>query len=110
MPNREPTRCNPARLPHRRHFMPEYQGFNRRAFLRGAQMTALVGAVGTRASLAAAAAVEATGTPDGKYDFDTPYNRVGTDCTKWDSPVRLFKMDHIVAGMGIADMDFKCAP
>ncbi len=86
------------------------QGFNRRAFLRGAQMTALVGAVGTRASLAAAAAVEATGTPDGKYDFDTPYNRVGTDCTKWDSPVRLFKMDRIVAGMGIADMDFKCAP
>ena len=71
-------------------------------------MTALVGAVGTGASLATAAAVE--GTPDGKYDFDTPYNRVGTDCTKWDSPMRIFKMDRIVAGMGIADMDFKCAP
>jgi len=73
-------------------------------------MTALVGAVGTRASLATAAAVEATGTPDGKYDFDTPYNRIGTDCIKWDQPVRTFKMDHITAGMGIADMDFKCAP
>ena len=90
--------------------MPQNHGLNRRAFLRSAQMTALVGAVGTGASLAKAAAVDATGTPDGKYDFDTPYNRVGTDCTKWDSPMRTLKMDRIVAGMGIADMDFKCAP
>ena len=73
-------------------------------------MTALVGAVGTGTSLAAAAAVDATGTPDGKYDFDTPYNRVGSDSIKWDAPMRTFHMDRINAGMGIADMDFRCAP
>jgi hypothetical protein len=27
---------------------------------------------------------------DGKYDFDTPYNRFGTDSTKYDSPNRTY--------------------
>jgi cysteine-S-conjugate beta-lyase len=72
-------------------------------------MTALAGAAGTGTSLAIAAG-NATGGMPGMYDFDTPYNRIGTDCIKWDSPIRNFHMDRIVAGMGIADMDFRCAP
>ena len=90
--------------------MPQTNGLNRRSFLKSAQMTALAGAVGTGTSLAAAAAVEANGEPGGKYDFDTPYNRIGTDSIKWDSVIRGHHMDRIVAGMGVADMDFKCAP
>jgi cystathionine beta-lyase len=46
----------------------------------------------------------------GKFDFDTPYSRIGTDSVKWDQVVRTNGMDRIVAGMGIADMDFRCAP
>jgi cysteine-S-conjugate beta-lyase len=70
-------------------------------------MTALAGAVGTGTSLTAA---DANGTSNGKYDFDTPYNRIGTDSIKWDSVIRGHHMDRIIAGMGVADMDFKCAP
>ena len=47
---------------------------------------------------------------NGKFDFDTPYNRIGTDSVKWDMPVRVDHMNRIIAGMSIADMDFKCAP
>ena len=46
----------------------------------------------------------------GKYDFDTPYNRIGTDCIKWDAQIRLYGREHIAVGMGIADMDFRVAP
>src|SRR5579862_2866708 len=84
-------------------------GLDRRSFLRNARMTALVGAVGT-SSLGTAAAFAADATMGGKYDFDTPYNRVGTDSIKWDAAIRNDAIDHIVAGMGIADMDFRCAP
>src|SRR5271170_3075427 len=89
--------------------MSRKSGLNRRTFLRSAQMTALAGAAGTGTSVAIAAG-NATGGAPGKYDFDTPYNRVGTDCIKWDAPIRNYHMDRIVAGMGIADMDFRCAP
>src|ERR1700737_4731414 len=64
--------------------MSRNDGPNRRAFFRSARMTALVGAVGTSASLGTAAAFEADATQGGKYDFDTPYNRIGTDCITWD--------------------------
>lgn len=89
--------------------MSQTNGLNRRSFLRSAGMTALVGAVGTGSPLAAATggAAEAAGTT---FDFDTPYNRLGTDSTKWDAAIRTNGMDRIIAGMGIADMDFKCAP
>ena len=45
-----------------------------------------------------------------KFDFDTPYNRFGTDCVKWDGQVRRYGKDSIVAGMGISDTDFRTAP
>ncbi len=91
--------------------MSQHDGLNRRAFLRNAGMTALVGAVGTN-SAAAVAAGAAFGAPDanGKYDFDTPYNRFGTDSTKYDQPNRIYGKGSVEVGMGIADMDFRAAP
>ena len=57
-------------------------GLDRRAFLTSAGMTALVGAAGTGPSLEAAVA-GATAQPQGsRFDFDTIYNRIGTDCSK----------------------------
>jgi len=90
--------------------MSHNEGLNRRAFLRNAGMTALVGAtVGTGGSVAAAAArVALAGTS--KFDFDTPYNRFGTDSVKYDQQIRVFGKDSVQVGMGIADMDFRCAP
>ena len=84
-------------------------GLNRRAFLRNAGMTALVGAVGSGSSVAASAATVALAA-NGKFDFDTPYNRFGTDSVKYDQQVRTYGKENIQVGMGIADMDFRAAP
>src|SRR5262245_49944017 len=73
------------------HRMSRIDGLNRRAFLRNAGLTALVGAVGSSSSLvpeAAAASLEQA--PNGKFDFDTIYNRFGTDSTKFDQQIRTF--------------------
>jgi cystathionine beta-lyase len=59
------------------------------------------------ASLAAAAAQAPAQTA---VDFDTPYNRIGTDSTKWDAQIRRYGKDSILAGMGISDTDFRTAP
>ena len=93
--------------------MSQNNGLNRRSFLRNAGLTALVGAVAPGSSLAAAAGAALVPAPDAtKFDFDTPYSRIGTDSTKWDGPINtgLTDKDHIVAGMGIADIDFRAAP
>jgi cystathionine beta-lyase len=88
--------------------MAQINGLNRRNFLRSAGITAIAGAVSGSTTLRPVT-VEAAA--NGKFDFDTPYNRLGTDSTKWDSAVRTNNMETgIIAGMGIADMDFKCAP
>jgi cystathionine beta-lyase len=71
-------------------------------------LTAVAGAVSSNAPLAAAAETALAANPT--FDFDTPYNRVGTDCTKWDRAISTYGKGNIVAGMGIADMDFKAAP
>jgi cystathionine beta-lyase len=74
-------------------------------------MTAVVGAVGSSASLvpsAAGAAFEPA--QNGKFDFDTVYNRFGTDSTKFDQQIRNYGPGSIQVGMGIADMDFRAAP
>ena len=89
--------------------MAQIAGLNRRAFLRNAGLTAVAGAVGKNVPLAAAAET-AFAAANPTFDFDTPYSRMGTDCTKWDRQVAAFGMKKIVAGMGIADMDFKAAP
>ncbi|MDH3439349.1 MAG: aminotransferase class I/II-fold pyridoxal phosphate-dependent enzyme [Gammaproteobacteria bacterium] len=82
---------------------------NRRHFLKGAGMTAVAGAVGAGVSSTAAAADGMPYQVDGKYDFETPYDRLGTHCVKWDSQVELYG-DKVEIGMGIADMDFRSAP
>jgi cysteine-S-conjugate beta-lyase len=87
--------------------MSQNRELNRRAFLRNAGVSALAGAVSVNGSMEAAAPLKS---PPVKYDFDTPYNRIGTDSVKWDQQIRTFGKDNIAVGMGIADMDFKAAP
>jgi cysteine-S-conjugate beta-lyase len=90
--------------------MSRNSGIDRRAFLRNASMTAVVGAVGPGAAALTASAGSAVEPVNGKYDFDTVYNRIGTDCVKWDQQIRTYGKDSIAVGMGIADMDFRAAP
>jgi cystathionine beta-lyase len=73
-------------------------------------MTALVSVVGKGVSSTEANAAAADASTGGKFDFDTPYNRIGTDCTKWDRQIQIYGKENIAVGMGIADMDFRCAP
>lgn len=87
--------------------MAQVHGINRRTFLKSASLTALAG-VGGGATLAQSAS--ASMRTDGRYDFDEVYNRIGTDCYKWDKQIELFSDDKIAVPMGIADMDFRTAP
>ena len=84
------------------------KGHDRRSFLKNA---GLGGGVLALAPLAASIAAQAADAPaGGKNDFDNTPNRVGHDSVKWDGGLRNEHIDHLVAGMGIADMDFHCAP
>ncbi|MGH6828562.1 MAG: MalY/PatB family protein [Rhizomicrobium sp.] len=86
-------------------------GHDRRSFLKNAGLGGGVLALGPlAASLASSAAVAAPEGKRGKYDFDNNANRIGHDSVKWDGALRTEKIDHLVAGMGIADQDFKVAP
>ena len=85
-------------------------GTDRRAFLSGAGRSASVLALSPLLASMGAATAAAAAPMAGKFDFDTPYNRIGTDCVKWDQAIRDEHMPKIIAGMGIADMDFECAP
>ena len=87
--------------------MSQIVALNRRIFLKGAGMTALAGALGTGGNLAAPQAAAATRSA---FDFDEVYNRVGTDCSKWDYQMERFEPHEIVVAMGVADMDFRTAP
>ena len=82
---------------------------NRRAFLKNAGAAALVSTVGTGTVTAAEKIHVAQGPSGSEFDFDEIYDRVGTDCTKWDRQIERFGED-IQVGMGIADMDFRAAP
>src|SRR6266478_952472 len=90
--------------------MSQHDGLNRRSFLRNVGMTAVAGAAAGPGAAVLAAAGAAAEPVNGKYDFDTPYNRFGTDSTKYDQQIRVFGKDSVQVGMGIADMDFKVAP
>ena len=89
-------------------------GFNRRNFLRSAGLTAVAGAAGTGVigpQLSAVhASTEAPFLKNGKFDFDTPYNRFGTQCYKWDDQVTRFGAEKFKIGMGVATMDFQAPP
>lgn len=84
----------------------------RRNFLgsvvKGAGATALAGAGLSTASLQAAPADSARLRGDA-FDLDTPYERRGSNCSRWDSPVRRYG-DKFRYGMGIASMDFQAPP
>ena len=91
--------------------MSQTNGLNRRAFLRNAGLTALAGAAaGSHSPLLAAAADAALANkpPTRTFDFDTVYNRFGTDSTKFDQQINRYGKDSVQVGMGIADIDFKC--
>ena len=92
--------------------MPNTTDLNRRQFLKGTGATAMAGAVGAGVSLSGiptpAVAKEVPYLVNGRYDFDTVYSRIGTDCVKWDQQIQLF--GPIKVGMGIADLDFRAAP
>ena len=82
---------------------------NRRTFIAGGAATG-ASVLALSPLLATIGASSAATAATGGFDFDTPYNRIGTGCVKWDGAIAAEHMSHIVAGMGIADMDFKCAP
>ena len=82
--------------------------FNRRNFLKGAGMPALVGA---------APAISIADDDDGQglfqsdaYDFDSVYSRVGTNTARWDGPPRRYPGGEFKYGMGVATTDFEVAP
>jgi cystathionine beta-lyase len=86
-------------------------GLNRRAFIRNAGLTALAGAAaGTRTPLSTTLDAATQTQSNGKFDFDTVYNRFGTDSTKFDQQIRVYGPDSVQVGMGIADIDFRAAP
>lgn len=83
-------------------------GLNRRKFLKGAGMTALA-----TAAPATAIADDDEGKPlfrSGNYDFETVYDRAGQNCARWDSPAKRYPGGEFRYGMGVATMDFECAP
>ena len=90
--------------------MAQRNALNRRSFLINAGMTALAGTVGSGTSIAASSLRASPEPANGVFDFDTPYNRIGTNCIKWDRQIERFRDCKIEVGMGIADMDFKAAP
>ncbi|MBA3271211.1 MAG: aminotransferase class I/II-fold pyridoxal phosphate-dependent enzyme, partial [Acidobacteria bacterium] len=90
--------------------MADHDQLDRRVFLQTAGITALWGAVGGGVAVATAQGAGAAPPWKGKFDFDTVYNRFGTDSIKFDRQLRLYGKGSVEVGMGIADMDFKAAP
>ena len=87
--------------------MPKIASFSRRNFMKSAGVTALVGTLGAGNSQAASPQKI---TNNGPFDFDTPYNRIGTNCSRWDSPAKRYPAGQFKYGMGVATMDFKAPP
>src|SRR5436190_8211140 len=85
-------------------------GLDRRAFLKRAGVAAFAGAAASSAPRAIARSSTAFPSPDSRYDFDTIYDRIGTECIKWDQQIAAYGKENIAVGMGIADMDFRAAP
>ena len=89
--------------------MPGKRGLDRRTFLRGAGATAFLGAFGAREARGLGLAALDFAQERQAFDFSTDFDRIGTDCTKWDGAIADFGTD-IEVGMGVADMDFRAAP
>ncbi len=94
--------------------MTPKRDLSRRRFLRGVGASAVVGAAGAGSAAALPDRERSSGTrsaPPGRaeYDFDEVVDRVGTDSVRWDRAIERFGPG-IVAGMGVADMDFRAPP
>ena len=92
--------------------MSERVWLNRRMFLKGAGATALAGAATSGASLLNPMASMAAPVQDGSggFDFDTPYDRVGTDCAKWDTIMERHGAENIQVAMGVAEWTSSAPP
>ena len=88
--------------------MSQLHELSRRAFLRRAGATAVLGAVGAKTNLTGAQGLPAP-TSRQTFDFDEIYDRRGTESIKWDRSIEGVEAE-IDVGMGIADMDFRAAP
>jgi cystathionine beta-lyase len=92
--------------------MSQLRKFDRRGFLKSAGATAVLGAAGAKSTSVAqvhAGPPPPPPSPNQAHDFDEIFNRVGTNCSKWDN-VRARFGDDIEVAMGVADMDFRAAP
>ncbi len=78
--------------------MSRSNGLDRRAFLRRAGATAVIGAVGAKDALAFEPSDASSAGARQEYNFDEIYDRVGTDCTKWDGAIASFGEDIEVGG------------
>lgn len=87
--------------------MTNISNLSRRHFMKSAGVTALVGTLGGGHAQAASSLKVAQ---TGPFDFDTPYNRVGTNCSRWDSPAKRYPAGQFKYGMGVATMDFEAPP
>ena len=89
--------------------MSQNDGLNRRAFLKNAGMTALVGAVGRAPHAAAAAAAASTGA-EREVRLRHALQPLRHRLHQVRPADRKYGKDSIQVGMGIADMDFRAAP
>ncbi|MBT5186396.1 MAG: aminotransferase class I/II-fold pyridoxal phosphate-dependent enzyme [Kordiimonadaceae bacterium] len=87
--------------------MKKVMGQNRRNFMKGVGMTALMSAAA--GSNGAFAMGQSRGRRS-KYNFDEIYSRVGVNSIKWDSAIRRYGKENITVPMGIADLDFRQMP
>jgi len=88
--------------------MSNDSGLNRRNFLRGAGMAAVASAAPVTVI-----ADDDDGAPlfrNGNYDFEAVYDRTDQNCARWDSPASRYPGGEFKYGMGVATMDFECAP
>jgi cystathionine beta-lyase len=90
--------------------MGKTTGVDRRAFLRGASLTAIAGAIGAGSAPALADNHKVPVKRNGKYDFDKIVDRVGLNHYKTDGQIKRFGAEYFDIGLGIADMDFYTAP
>ncbi len=91
--------------------MSKNVGLDRRNFMKSAGLTALAGAAGTLAGAPNIASAQSTSRMNGgMFDFDTVYNRIGTNCSRWDSPPKRYAEGKVRYAMGVATMDFEAAP
>ena len=87
--------------------MKKFNGQNRRNFMKGVGITALMSAAGSGKALSMGQSMG--GTVNG-YNFDEIYSRVGVNSIKWDSAIRRYGKEKITVPMGIADLDFRQMP